>query len=330
MFGKSVSSARIQKHYTKLKKTNRYSYWNELGSQAIQDVVQRVERSYQAFFNHVKKHGKKSPPKFRKRIKYSSFTLKQVGYKVEYGAIQIGDFKYRYHNSRPIEGEIKTVTIKRDRCGDFYVIFSCEVEVNEVYPRIGDSIGMDFGLIDFLTLSDGTKIKSPEWYKTSLSDIRKAHRRVSRCDKGSNHRKQAVVSLAKLNRRLSNQRRDWFFKLAHSLCSQYALISIEDLNIKAMQRLWGRKISDLAYSEFILILEYVAILYGTTIVKIDRWFASSKTCNVCGCVHEKMDLSVREWTCPECGTHHDRDINAAININKVGASTFGVDTVRQV
>ena len=144
--------------------------------------------------------------------------------------------------------------------------------------------------------------------------MKKANRELSKCQKNSNHRRAAKRKLAKVHEHIANQRRDWFFKLAHWLCGEYATICIEDLNLKGMQRLWGRKGSDLAFAEFVQILEYVAFTTGVEVLKVDRWYPSSKLCHVCGTLYSDLTLIEREWTCECCNTHHDRDINAAINI----------------
>ena len=279
--GKYASANRIKKLYTKLKKLPRFAFWKELGSQAIQDVVERVDRSYKAFFSYKcgETSQKRGRPGFRKRSKYKSFTLKRAGYKL-------------------LEDEDAI----------------CQTPDAHVIPRTGNAVGMDFGLKDFLTMDNGTKISSPLWYRKALPKLRKLQRKLSRCQSGSRHRKAARVQLAKLHDRIADQRRDWFYRLAHRLCSDYATICIEDLNIKAMQRLWGRKVSDLAFAEFVLILEHVASKRGCQVIKIDRWFPSSKMCHICGNIYKELNLKKREWTCACCGTHHDRDINAAINI----------------
>ena len=180
---------------------------------------------------------------------------------------------------------------------------------------------MDFGLRTFLTLSDGERIKSPQFFREGINAIRKANRSLSRREIGSGGWVRASKALYRVHERIRNQRRDWFWKTAqaHDLCRKYRTIVIEDLNLKAMQRLWGRKVSDYAYGEFIPILEHVARKYGTTIVKVDRFFPSSQTCSVCGHRNsEAKDLKVRQWTCPRCGEGHDRDVNASRSILKEG------------
>ena len=177
---------------------------------------------------------------------------------------------------------------------------------------------MDFGLKHFLNLDDGSVIDSPQWYKVSLKELRAAHRAVSRCQKGSRNRRRAIQHLERVYQRISNRRRDWFFKLANQLVSEYAIICIEDLNLDGMKRLWGRKVSDLAFAEFVSALEWVAGNAGTAVVKIDRWAPSSKACHVCGTVNGDLTLKQRSWECDCCHTSLDRDTNAAINIKQMG------------
>ena len=325
-FGKHLSANRLMKHITKVKKTL-HPEWKALGSQAVQDVVQRVDRSYKAFFDHMKqkRHGRKSPPSFKKRSRYSSFTLKQAGYAFYNNSnrVTIMGREYKYCKSRPMEGTIKTLTVKRNALGEIYLIVVTRQEYNDILPRAGKAVGMDFGLKHFLNLDDGTVIDSPQWYKTALRELRAAHRAVSRCQKGSNNRKRAIRNLERVYQRISNRRRDWFFKLANQLVSEYAIICIEDLNLDGMKRLWGRKVSDLAFAEFVSILEWVASNAGSTVVKIDRWAPSSKACHVCGTVNPCLTLKQRYWECDCCHTILDRDTNAAINIKRLGLAQLG-------
>ena len=174
-FGKHLSANRLMKHITNVKKTL-HPEWKALGSQAIQDVAERIDRSYSAFFNHVKqkRHGRKSPPHFCKRERYKSFTLKQTGYVFHENSncVTIMGRKYKYFKSRSIEGSIKTLTVKRNTLGEFYLIVVTKQECNDVLPRAGRAVGMDFGLKHFLNLDDGSVIDSPQWYKASLNELR--------------------------------------------------------------------------------------------------------------------------------------------------------------
>ena len=324
LYHKSLNVYALQKHLTKLKKMSRFSYLKEIGSQAVQDITQRMDRAYKLFFRNLKRKIHTAPPSFKKVRKYKSYTLKQAGWKLlEGNAIQIGTQKYRYFKSRAIKGTVKTVTIKRDALGDIYLYFVCETVENEVLARTGESVGYDFGLKHFLTASDGKDRTSPLFFKQKAAAIRRAGKALARKKQGSNHRKRARLALARLHKKTANERKDFHFKLANSICGEYALVCIEDLNLKGMQKRWGRKISDYGFAEFVKILEYQASKTGTNIQKIDRYYASSQTCHICGNQNpETKDLRVREWTCPHCGAVHDRDRNAAKNILKVGASTF--------
>jgi len=323
--GKHLDLYKLQKYITKLKKRPKYAYWNQLGSQAIQDIPERIERGYKAFFKKTAKH----PPSFRKIKNYKSFTLKQAGYKLfDDNRIQINGVTYKYFKSRDIEGAVKTVTVKRDSLGDIYIFIVCEVDQPQVYARTGEMVGYDFGLKTYLKASDGKDIESPLFFKQNADTVQKLNRELSRKVKGSKRRTKARLKLARAHKKTADQRHDWQFKLAYELCGQYAVICIEDLNIKAMQRFWGKQISDLSQYSFIKILKYAASRTGTQIVEISRWYPSSKTCSVCGHVLYELPLRVREWDCTECGAHHDRDYNAAVNILREGASSLGLDTVR--
>lgn len=315
LFHKSLSAYRLETHITKLKKLPKYAHWNNLNSQAIQDVAERIDRAYKQFFNHVKKKksGKKSPPHFRKRKSYRSFTLKQTGYKLDGNIIYIMGKRFKLHGYREVEGKIKTVTVKKKPTGKWFIFITTDKKARRDYGTTGKAAGIDFGLKDFLVFDDGTKISSPEYLKASLAELRRKSRNFSLKTKGSKNSEKAKLELEKLYEHVTNQRKDCFFKLAVNLCRKYDLIAIEDLNLDGMKRLWGRKVSDLAYAEFVEILEYVAKTSGKQVVKIDRWEATTKKCSVCG-THKNLSLKDRTWTCEVCGTTHDRDVNAAINI----------------
>jgi putative transposase len=190
-------------------------------------------------------------------------------------------------------------------------------------------VGFDFGLKTFLTCSEGFKIESPEFFKSSLNFILEASSQHSLKLKGSVNREQARKHLVRQHEKVGNRRRDWFWKLAHKLTNKFDVLCFETLNLKGMQRLWGRKVNDLALGEFLQILEWVASKKGKQVIFIDPWYPSTKTCSCCGHVLEQLDLSVRRWRCPSCHQVNDRDENAALNIKRVGSSTLGVGDVRQ-
>lgn len=316
--GKHIPGNRLKKHITKLKRKPKYAHWNKLNSQAVQDVVERIDRSYKAFFEHVKqkRSGRKSPPHFCKRKNYKSFTLKQTGYVIDGNTVYIMGRRYKFFKSRDIEGNIKTVTMKKMPTGDWYLCITTDHEAKRDYARTGETVGMDFGFKEFLVLSDGTKIQSPEYLKQSLSELKRLSRNLSLKTEGSHNYEKAKRKLTGLHKHIAAQRRDSFFNLANELCRKYDIIGIEDLNLKGMQALWGRKESDLAYGEFVSILEYVAATAGKKVVMIDRWAPTTKACSECGC-HVDLSLKDRHWKCPHCGANHDRDVNAAINIKNL-------------
>lgn len=246
--------------------------------------------------------------------------MKQAGYKYtgQDNSIIIQKQKYRFFKSREIEGRICTVTVKRDSLGDIYIYFVCKNDENKVLARTGKSVGFDFGLKTFLTSSDGQDIESPLFFRRNSSAIAKANRRLAGKKHGSASRKRIKTELCRLHKKTANQRNDFHWKLANKLCGEYAVICMEDLNLKGMQKLYGRKISDLGFAEFLQKLEYVAYKAGTTIIKIDRFFPSSQLCSCCGQQnHQMKDLRIRKWQC-SCGAVHQRDRNAAINILNEG------------
>lgn len=330
--GKMLNRYALAKHITKLKKLPKHACWNKVGSQAIQDVVERIDRAYTLFFRNIKKNIKASPPKFQKVRKYKSFTLKQCGWKLLGGnKIKIQGEIYKFSKSREIPEDVKTVTIKRDSLGNLYLYFVVD-EDNQPENTIltGKSAGFDFGLKTFLTTSDGEEIHSPLFYQQALAELRIAQQTLSRKVKFSGGWKKAQMVVARLYQGVVNRRRDWFFKLAHELTDRYDHLFFEDLNMKGMQAMWGKKIGDLARSEFMAILRFVAEKKGKTVAYIDRFYPSSKTCSDCGYIRRDMKLSERQWVCPECGCIHDRDHNAALNIYREGASSLGLGDVRPV
>mgnify|MGYP000876625037 CR=1 FL=1 len=318
------------KHLTKLKKLPKYADWNKVGSQAVQDIAQRIDRSYQLFFRNLKTGVRTAPPSFKKVKRYKSFTLKQAGWKLLDGnKVYIQGKVYKFFKSRELPADIKTVTIKRDTLGALYLCFVVEAEASQVNQAMtGNSAGFDFGLKTFLTPSDGNAIASPLYYCQALDALKTAQRALSRKVKGSHHWQKAKANVARLYQTVVNRRRDWFFKLAHELTDQYDHLFFEDLRMKGMQALWGRKVGDLARSEFMGILGYIASTKNKMVHLVDRFYPSSKTCSACGQVNQALQLSERRWVCAGCGVIHDRDHNAAVNIQREGASSLGLGAVR--
>ena len=291
-----------------------------------------------------RKRRENSPPLFRCGAKpcvvecpaiqclwsYFSFTLLQAGWKLLPGnKIRIGKQVYQYFKSRDVCGNPKRCTIKRDGLGDVYIcILTDHVAPDLNRPTTGKIAGFDFGFKRYLTGHNGHDVDSPQFFKRSLNTIKRAHRKHSRTKKKSKNRERARLDLARKHRKIAIQREAFHWKLAHQLTDQYDEIRLEDLNLKGMKALWGRKVSDLGFADFIDKLKYIAAKKGVKITFIDKWSPSSKTCSVCGCVNEALNLRDRTWQCNDCSTVHDRDRNAAINIFRVGASTHEGEDIR--
>jgi putative transposase len=295
--------------------------YKAVGSQCLQEVIERLGKTYQAFFRRFKDGDEKAGfPRFKGRNRYDSFTLTQAGWKLDgrYLTIRnVGTFKIRL--SRPIEGKIKTITIRRSRTNKWYVCFSCDNVPNKPLPPSDKIIGIDVGLESFLAISDGTKIGNPRFFKKSQDILAKRQQNLSRKVKGSTRRDKAKFLVAKTYEKISNQRRDFHFKLANQLLKYYGTICIEKMNgwnddSKAM----NRSMRDAAWFNFFDILCFKVEEAGRTIIKVPAK-NTSQMCSQCGEIVPK-DLSVRIHSCPHCGLILGRDINAALNILRLGQS----------
>jgi putative transposase len=330
--GKTIPLARMQRHLLKLRRSHRFSFWQQVGSQAVQQIAERQHTAYQRFFDY--KAGKTAHragrPSFKKVKKYKSFTLKQAGWKlVGPNQVWIQGYTYKFCLSRPVEGSVKTVTIKRDHLGQLWVCFSVVQEIPDpLETSTGHIGGFDFGLQTFLTDSAGNTYQSPQFLKAELHDIARLNRQLARKVKGSGNWVKAKHRLAKAHVGIANKRTDAHWKLAHKLANRYDHLFFEDLNIQAMQQRWGRKVSDLGFATFLPIQEQVCQQKGKTFGKIGRWQPTTKPCCRCG-THHEMSLSDRTFHCAQCGLIIDRDHNAAINIGAEGASSAGLGDVRQ-
>jgi putative transposase len=319
IYGRYLQRTRLQAHIAKLKH-RRFPEWNALNSQAIQQVADRIDAGYSLFFDSIKRGRKRArPPTFRKRDRFRSFTLKQTGWKLgEGGRITIQGRLYRFHLSRPVVGAVKTVTVKRDALGDFWIFLSCDnVPVPEPKAVTGQSAGFDFGLRSFLMGNDGTRIENPQFLISALGNMRIGTRAIKRKKRGSNGRRRATKALARIYRRLANLRDDWQWKEANKLVQGYDELVFETLEIDGMKSRWGRKVSDLAFGSFLSKVSWLSAKHGRVFTRIDRYEPTTKRCSVCQHI-QPLTLDVRRWKCTACSTIHDRDQNAAINILEAG------------
>lgn len=313
MSGKYISIGRMQKHFAKRIKRNL------LHSQTVQEILERLDESYSRFF----KKRSKRPPKFKRFDRFNSFVFKQGGFMLNGNIFTInkGKKRFKFSYSRHYEGNIKQMRIIRETCHRFSLIIVTDHNPVNSYRKTHDgaSVGLDFGLKTYLTKSDGSEIASPLFFKRYQDKIKKCGKRVSNAKKGSNNRSRRLFELQQVHRKINNLKSDFQWKLAHELCKRYDYIFIEDLNIEAMRRIWGKKISDLCHSSFIDKLMYVSLKYGVIVHKIDKWYPSSKTCE-CGYINKLLSLKDRKWICPECESINDRDVLAARNILRKGIS----------
>jgi putative transposase len=294
-------------------------------SHVLQDVLARLDKTYQAFFRRVKAGEKAGFPRYKSRARWHSFTYKEFGNgaTLDNGFLilsKIGRIAVRW--SRPLEGAPKTVTLSKEADG-WYVCFSCADVPIQRLPATGQEIGIDLGIEAFATLSDGTRIFSPGWYRKAERALKTAQRRVSRRKKGSNRRRKAVTLLAKVHQKVRRQRQDFHHKTALALVRANDTIYHEDLQTANMLKNHhlAKSISDAGWSAFLSILSFKAACAGRRVQVVNPAF-TSQTCSGCGIIVSK-GLSVRWHSCPNCGTSLHRDHNAAKNIEWLGQSLRG-------
>ena len=294
-------------------------------SQVLQDVLRRVEKAFAGFFHRVKEGKTPGYPRFKPASRYDSFIYPQKGFKLAGDKLQLSKIgSCRIHLSRPIEGWIKTCTIKREADG-WYVIFAVEENQCRFFPKTGKRVGIDVGIENFATLSTGKPIENPEYLREAERELKTAQRKVSRRrDKRSKRRRKAVKLLAKKHQKIARQRADFHHKTALEIVRKYDRITVEDLNIKGMvknHRL-AKSISDAGWSQFTEILTSKAESAGRKVSKVNPSY-TSQDCSKCG-ARVRKTLATREHRCLSCGLVLHRDHNAAINIEKRGALASGM------
>jgi putative transposase len=292
----------------------------EVHSQVMQDVVLRVERAFQAFFQRIKVGRTPGYPRFHGRDRYTSFTYPQFGHgaTLDNGVLvlsKIGRIALRW--SRPLEGTPKTVTIRREADG-WYVAFSCAEVPCQPLPSTGQETGVDLGLASFATLADGSQIANPRIFRVAEMRLKRAQRRVARRQRGSRRRHKAVHLLAKAHQHVRRTRADFHHKTALALVRQYDTIYHEALQTANMLKNHhlAKSIADVGWSAFLSILSFKAAYAGKTVVAVPPAY-TSQACSGCGVMVHK-GLSVRWHQCPTCGTSLHRDHNAALNILRWG------------
>jgi putative transposase len=294
-------------------------------SHVLQDVLARLDKTYQAFFRRMMAREKAGFPRYQARTRWHSFTYMEYGdgARLDNGFLvlsKVGRIAVRW--SRPLEGTPKTVTISKEADG-WYVCFSCADAPVHPLPETGQETGIDLGIEAFATLSDGTRIFSPGWYRKAERALKTAQRRVSRRKKGSNRRRKAITLLAKAHQKVRRQREDFHHKVALQLVQTNDTIYYEDLQTANMVRNHhlAKSISDAGWSAFLSILAFKAVCAGKRAIAVPPAY-TSQTCSGCGVMVSK-GLSVRWHSCPACGTSLNRDHNAARNIERFGQNLRG-------
>ena len=314
--GAKIGYVKSAAKLTEMKQQPELSWLYDVSNVALQQALRNQDKAFSNFFA---KRGKY--PAFKSKHDKQSIRLMSNAFRIKDGALFIAksDEPLRFVESRPLPEKVTSITISKDAAGRYFVAFQGEAEKAK-RPVTDKAIGIDLGLTHFIATSAGEKIEAPKIYRKHEANLARYQRAMSRKVKGSKNRNRARVKVARLHARIADTRKDFLHKLSTRIIRENQTVSIEDLNVAGLQKnhCLAKSISDASWSEFTRQLEYKAAWYGRTFVKINRWYPSSQICSCCGHRDGKKALNVREWACSECGTIHDRDVNAAININTAG------------
>lgn len=303
---------------TALKKQPEFVWLNEVSSVPVQQALRHLQTAFANFFAKRARY-----PSFKRKDGPQSAEYTTSAFKWDGKALKLAKMSapldVRFSRKIPRAAKVTTVTVSKDAAGRYFVSMLCDDAVS-AKPDADGKVGIDLGLTHFAILSSGEKVAAPNTFRKHEARLAKLQRRLAKKQKGSARRAKAKRKVARLHAKVADARRDFLHKLSTRLINENQVIAIESLAVSNMQknRCLAKSISDASWSEFVRQLEYKAQWYGRTLIGIDRWYPSSKRCSDCGHTVSKLPLSVREWVCPECGTIHDRDINAARNVLAAG------------
>ena len=305
---------------TALKKTPEHAWLNEVSSVPVQQALRHLNTAFSNFFAKRARY-----PSFKRKdgpqaAEYTTSAFRWDAARRELRLAKMDEaLAIRWSRTIPRAAKLTTVAISRDAAGRYFASLLCD-DTATPKPQAQGRIGIDLGLTHFAILSTAEKIASPRTFRNCEARLGRRQRALARARLGSKNRAKCKLKVARLHAHITDARRDFLHKLSTRLISENQVIALETLAVKNMlrNRSLSKSISDASWSEFVRQLEYKAQWAGRTLIGIDRWYPSSKRCSVCGHTQTSMPLSVRTWTCPQCGTQHDRDVNAARNILAAG------------
>jgi putative transposase len=318
---KSTSYAQADRALTIMKRDPGLEFLNEVSAVALQQALRHQEKAFRAFFD---KHARY--PRFKSRGGRQSATYTRAAFRMRGGELWLAKtgapltYLWTWPDVDPATLDPTSVTVVRDPAGRWFVTFHVDIPGPQPMPVTGENVGVDVGLTYFATLSTGEKIGHPKDWERHERRLKRYQHRLARCQHGSRNRARAGVKAARAHARIADARRDFLHKASTGLVRRFDVIALEDLNVSGMvkNRPLARAISCTGWGEHRRMLEYKANRYGRTVVVVDRWYPSSKTCSACGHLLAVLSLGTRCWTCPACGARHDRDVNAAKNILAAG------------
>jgi putative transposase len=308
---------------TQWKKQEDLQFLNEVSCVPLQQGLRHLQKAFANFWA-----GRAQYPNFKKKSSGGSAEFTRSAFKWKDGQLWLAKcsepLPIRWSRALPKGCEPSTVTVRLEASGRWVVSLLVDDHTITALPQVDKAVGIDAGITSLIATSDGDKIANPKHFKRLRYKLRQAQKVLSRRVKGSNNREKARREVARIQAAVADARKDFLHKLTTRLVRENQTIAVEDLSVKNMLKnhKLAAAIADASWAELVRQLEYKCQWYGRTLVKIDRWFPSSKRCGNCGHVVDKLSLDVREWDCPECGTHHDRDINAAQNILAAGLAVI--------